>query len=151
MQNHSKLGITHIFSGAGSIPLDVENFKIKLVCCTSDGVSVNFGVKTGLMTRLSVQQAWMIHCVNHRVELPIKEALAETEFSKVDDFYYSTTFLLKNSGKIKSKIKSAVQVLNIQHYQLPKLTGTRFVGHQREAFTRLLDTWPSMKLALKAS
>ena len=75
-----------------------------------------------------------IHCVNHRVELAIKEAIAETEFSKVDDFYYSTTFLLKNSGKIKSEIKSAAHALNIQQYQLPKLMGTRFVGHWRAAF-----------------
>ena len=28
--------ITHIFSGACSIPLNVEDFKLKLGCCTSD-------------------------------------------------------------------------------------------------------------------
>ena len=44
-----KKGITRLFSGTGSITLDVEDFKTKLVCCTSDGGSVNFGVKTGLM------------------------------------------------------------------------------------------------------
>ena len=100
---------------------------------------------------LSVQRPWMIkiHCVNHHVELVIKEVIAETEFSKVDDFHYPTTFLLKNSGKIKSEIKSAAHALNIQHYQLPKLTGTRFVGHQRAAFECLLDTWPAMKLAFE--
>ena len=32
--------ITRIFSDAGSIPLDVEDFKVKLVCCKSDGASV---------------------------------------------------------------------------------------------------------------
>ena len=32
--------ITHIFSDAGSIPLDVEDFKMKLVCFKSDGASV---------------------------------------------------------------------------------------------------------------
>ena len=32
--------ITHIFSDAGSIPLDVEDFKVKLVCLKSDGASV---------------------------------------------------------------------------------------------------------------
>ena len=135
-------GITHIFSEAGSIPLDVEDFKMKLVCCTPDGASINFGAKTGLMTWLSVHRPWMIkiHYVNHRVELAIKEAIAETEFSKVDDFYYSTTFLLKNSGKMKSEIKSAAHTLNIQHYQLPKLAGTRFVGHRKAAFKCLLDT-----------
>ena len=113
-------GITHIFSDAGSIPLDVEDFKMKLVCCTSDGASVNFGAKTGLMIRLSV-----------------------------DDFCSSTNFLPKNSGKIKSEIKSAAHASNIQYYQLPKLTGTRFVGHRRAAFKCLLDTWPAMKLAFE--
>ena len=42
--------ITYIFSDAGSIPLIVKDFKIKLVCCKSDGASVNFGAETGLMT-----------------------------------------------------------------------------------------------------
>ena len=144
-------GITHIFSDAGGIPLDIEDCKMKLVHCAADGASVNFGAKTGLMTGLSVQWPWLIkiHCINHCVELAIKEGIAETEFSKVDDFYYSTTFLLKNSGKIKSKTKSAAHAMNIQHYQLPKLTGTRFVDHQRAAFKCLLDTWPAMKLAFE--
>ena len=61
----------------------------------------------------------------------------------------STTLLLKSSGKIKSENKSTAYVLNILHYQLPKLTGTTFVGHRRAAFKCLLDTWPTMKLAFE--
>ena len=53
------------------------------------------------------------------------------------------------SRKIKSEIKSAAHALNIQHYQLSKLTGTRFVGHQKAAFKCLLDTWPAMILAFE--
>ena len=33
-------GITHIISNAGSIQVNVEDFKMKLVCCKSDGASV---------------------------------------------------------------------------------------------------------------
>ena len=60
---------TYIFSGSGSMSLDVDDFKMKLIYCTSDNANVKFGVKTGLMTRLSVQRPWMIkiHCVNHYV------------------------------------------------------------------------------------
>ena len=74
--------------------IDVEDFKMKLACSTSDDASVNFEAKTGLMTRLLVQRPcqFKIHCINHHVELAIKEAIAETEFSKVDDFHYSTIF-----------------------------------------------------------
>ena len=79
-----KKGITHIFCDAGSIPLNVKDFKMKLACCMSDGASVNFGAKTGLMTRLSVQRSWMIkiRCVNHHVELAIKEAIFKQNFTK---------------------------------------------------------------------
>ena len=44
-----------------------------------------------------------LHCDNHPIELAVNEAIAKTEFSKVDDIYYST-FLLKNSLKIKSTL-----------------------------------------------
>ena len=144
-----KKGITYIFSDSGSIPLDVEDFKMKFICCTSDSASVNFGTKTCLMTRLSVQRPWImkIHCVNLRVELAIKEALPETEFSKMDD--YSTTLLAKSSGKIKSEIKSPSYVLNIQHYQLSKLTNTGFIGRRRAGFMCLLNAWPAMKLTFE--
>ena len=98
-----------------------------------------------------VVNSWMIkiHCVNLHTELAVKGAIAETEFSKVDDFYYSTKVLLKNSGKIKSEIKFAAHVLNIQHYKTLKLIGTRIDGHQRMTFKCLLDTWTAMKLTFE--
>ena len=75
----------------------------------------------------------------------VKEAIAETEFSKMDNFCYSTTFLSKNFRKIKSEIKSTAQNLNIQHYQRPKLTATRFAGHWSATFKCLLEICPAMK------
>ena len=38
--------------------------------------------------------------------------------------------------------------MNIQHYKLPKLIGTGFVGHHR-AYKFLPDIWPAMKLAFE--
>ena len=69
---------------------------MNLVCSIQDGGSVNFEEKTGLIAGLSVQRPWLIkiHCVNHCVELAVKEAIAKTEFSKVDTFNYSITPLL---------------------------------------------------------
>ena len=57
--------------------------------------------------------------------------------------------LLKNSGKIKGEIKAAAQALNIKHYTLLKLTGMRFVGHRRNAYTCLLNLWPAIIMAYK--
>ena len=42
--------INNIFSEIGRIPLD--DYETKLVSCTADGASVNFGCKSGLFTRL---------------------------------------------------------------------------------------------------
>ena len=47
--------------------------------------------------------------------------------------------LMKNSGKIKAEIKAAANALDIENYTLPKLTGTRFIGHRISAIRALLD------------
>ena len=47
--------------------LSEEDYRFKLVSCTADGASVNFGVYRGLLTQMREEQrAWMlsIHCVN---------------------------------------------------------------------------------------
>ena len=91
---------------------------------------------------------WLIkiQCTNHRIELAMKDAIKDTDYTDIGDFYITNYYILWNSGKIKSEIRSAATVLNIQHYTLSKLTGTRFVGHRRNAFRRLLDMWPAITL-----
>ena len=103
------------------------------------------------MTQLAEERPWLIkiHCANHRVELAVKDAFKQSPFQQIDDLYISIFYLLRNSGKIKSEIKEAANALQIQHYTLPKLTGTRFVGHRRNAYRRLLDIWPAVIVAFE--
>ena len=111
-----------------------------LVSATSDGASVNFGKYPGLLTQLSNNRPWLIkfHCANHKIELALKDAISESIFQKVDTFYNSLFFFLKNTGKRKNEIKEVSKTLNIKNNSLPKLTGTRFVGHRQTAYTNLL-------------
>ena len=90
-----------------------------------------------------------IHCVNHRVEWAIKDSFDESPFLTVDRLYITLFDLFKNSGAIKSDVRQAAAVSEINVYTLPKLTGTRFVSHHRRAFTRLLDMWPAIVTALE--
>ena len=101
-----KDGIDSIFAENGPLHLPEEGYKFKVVTCTSDGASVNFGKKTGLMKRMADERAWLvkIHCANHRVGLAIKEAIINSKFKTVDDTYILIFGLLKNSGKIKGII-----------------------------------------------
>ena len=104
------------------------------------------------MTRLSSDRPWLIkiHCINHRIELAVKDAIKATDFTKVDALYIGITSLLKNSGKIKGEIKAAAaETLNIQHFTLPNTMGTRFVGHRRTAYGHLLAMWPAIVTAFE--
>ena len=87
--------------------------------------------------------------MNYRIELALKDAISESTLQKVDTFYNSRFFFLKNSGKTKNEIKEASKTFNIKNYSLPKWTGTRFVGHQQNAYTNLLKIWPSIDIALE--
>ena len=79
----------------------------------------------------------------------MKDAFEKSAFNSVDTFYISLFNLLKNSGAIKSDIKSAVKTLDINFHALPKMTGTRFVSHRRSALTNLLNMWPAIITALE--
>ena len=128
-----------------------DDYQTKLVSAISDGASVNFGKNCVLLTQLSNNRPWLlkVHCANHRIKLALKDAISESTFQKVDTFYNSLFFFLKNSEKTKNEIKEASKTLNIKHYSLPKLTRTRFVGHRQNAYTKLLKIWPSIDIVLE--
>ena len=135
--------INSIFGPSGNVP--IGDYLTKLVSCTADGANVNFGHLSGLLTRIGKEREWLlkVHCANHRVELAVKGAFKGSAFEGVDDFYQQNFKLLKSSGKLKSSVLSAASALGIESYVLPRLTGTRFIGHRVTAFKRLLDMWPA--------
>ena len=144
-----KKAIDNIFDDDKKIPID--KYHLKLISLTTDGASVNTGKNSGLMTRMQVgnERNWLvkIHCINHRVELAAKKAFLESPFKDIDRFCLNNYYLLRDSGKIKSEVKKAAYVLGIQSYTLPKMTGTRFIGHRRKAFEVLLKMWPAFLTA----
>ena len=132
--------------------LPLNDYHTKLITYTANGASVNFGVKSGLLiTRLSSTRGWLINinCSNNRIELAVKDAFNGSVFGEIDSLYTTLFRLLHTSGKIKSEIKTAAEALNIEHYVLPKLTGTRSIGHRVSALKRLQDMWPAIVTGLQ--
>ena len=86
-----KIAIDHIFSATGEFPM-VEGYPTKLVGITADGASVNTGRISGLMTRLGEDRDWLvkIHCINHRVELAVKDAFLNSKYKEIDDFHLAS-------------------------------------------------------------
>ena len=149
--NSLKNGMDSNFSDNGSIPLSENAYVHKVIWFTDDGASVNFERIAELMKRLSNGRDWLVtsHCVNHRVEIAVKDSFRTSDFGAVDEFYTGIFNLLKNSGKLKGEIKEAAKVLNIKHYVLIKITGTRFVGHRRKVYDRLLQIWSALIAAFE--
>ena len=130
---------------AGNVPL--IDYTTKLVSATADGANVNMGIYTGALTQLAEIRPWLIkiHCVSHRLELAIKDAVSDiSKFQECDSFYISLYYLFKNSGKLKTEVRQACDALNITYYPLPKIQGTRFVNHRRGGFTKLMHCWPAI-------
>lgn len=101
-----KNGIDSIFDETnGQLKLDAESYSTKIIGCTSDGASVNFGRKSGLMTRMASTRPWLIkiHCANHRIELAVKDAVNGTDFTSIDDFFIANFSLLKKFWKDKKR------------------------------------------------
>ena len=121
-----KDGINSIFAENGPLHLPEDEYKLKVVTCASDGASVNFVKKTGLMKRMADERVWLIeiYCANHCVELAVKEAIVNSKFKTVDNMYMIIFGLLKNSGKLKGIIQEVCKSENIQHFTVSKITGT---------------------------
>ena len=137
---------------AGNVPID--DYYTKLVSATADGAHVNLGVYSGALTMMKNERPWLLlfHCVNHRLELAIKNAVSDIKyFQECDSFYMTLFFLYKNSGKLKSEAQKASEILNITHYPLPKIHGTRFVNHRRRGFKALFHNWPALLTAFETT
>ena len=133
--------------------LDEDQYVYSMISSTADGASVNFGKYRGVLTQLKLARPWLltIHCVNHRIELSVKDALKDPYFDDVEAIYLANFKLLKNSGALKDKLKKCAAALDITHYVLPKITGTRFINHRRRGFERLLHMWPVFLTAYESA
>eukprot|EP00112_Aurelia_sp_Birch-Aquarium-sp1_P000486 Seg10468.1 transcript_id=Seg10468.1/GoldUCD/mRNA.D3Y31 product="Zinc finger protein 862" protein_id=Seg10468.1/GoldUCD/D3Y31 len=157
--NSIKAAIDGIFKKTGENdehtvngPVPLSDYRTKVVSATADGANVNMGVYSGVLTQMKREREWLvtIHCVNHRLELALKDAVKRVaEFDEVDRFYLNVWTLLRNSGKLKSEIKKASQSLNITHYSMPKIHGTRFLSHRRRGLSKLLHNWPAIIAAFE--
>ena len=78
------------------------NIKKQLVGASADGTSVNFGVKSGVITQFKSDQPSLItvHCTAHRLELALKDAFSGTYFSEVAIYSIYAIMLLQKSIRL---------------------------------------------------
>nr|XP_047135793.1 uncharacterized protein LOC124812788 [Hydra vulgaris] len=100
--NSVTAGINSVFESDNSFfKISTEDYIKKLVSATADNPNVNFGIKNGALTQLEKSCKWLLKilCINNRIELAIKDTFKDvTEFIKIEEFYLSNYYLLRNSN-----------------------------------------------------
>ena len=131
--------------------LSETDYVNKIVGATADGASVNFGAYNGVLTQFKKDREWLIsmHCVNHRIELGVKEAFcSEPIFEEIEEFYIAIFYYLKNSGAVKAEVKQACESIGITYYVLPKVH-SKHVSHRHRGYTKFIHLWPAIVTAFE--
>ncbi|ELU04632.1 hypothetical protein CAPTEDRAFT_198081 [Capitella teleta] len=134
--------------------MTADNYKNSCVGATADGVYVNFGRNTGVLTRMKEERPWLlaVHCASHRFELAMKESIhAQTDFKAMCDLMIGIYYHMKRSGKthIYRQLKDTASSLNMKAYKHPKTHGTRFINHTRNGLSALLKNWIPLIITLE--
>ena len=109
-----KNALDNVFNDTENLPL--ADYETKLVSATSDWPNVNLGVYNGILTQFAHEQPWLVtvHCVNHQLELAMKDTISQIiDYQEYDRFYTTIFYLFKNLGKLKTLAKKAADARNI--------------------------------------
>ena len=107
------------------------------------------GIHRGVLTQFQENRHWLlkIHCTNHRIELAAKKAINESVYTEVEAMYLTIYFFLNNSGRFKSECRQLAEAEDVDYKELPKIHGTRFIGHKLSGMKNLLMNWPIYRTA----
>lgn len=126
------------------------NWKQKLIGIGCDGANVNMG-DNGLKGKIKEHVPWIVlfWCLAHCLEIALKDALANTFFSSVDELLLRLYYLYEKSGKKCRELEYVVQALKqcLESSEMPstggnrplRACGTRFIAHKVAALSRIVD------------
>ncbi len=104
------------------------NWKQKLIGLGCDGANVNMG-DNGLKGKIKEHVPWIVPfwCLAHRLELALKDGLANTFFSSVNELLLRLYYLYKKSGKkcreLKMLLRLSINAWNPARCHLLEETG----------------------------
>ena len=122
------------------------------MCLCVDGAAVNLGVTRGLAAQLQEDMPWLvaIHCLNHRLELGVKDALAKTYIDEISAMLVNLYYVYENSPKRLRELKSIGEIMEESVNKPVKAQGTRWLQHKSRALHILLSGYPVITAHLEA-
>ena len=112
----------------------------KLVSICVDGAAVNLGVHNGLSTLLKQEAPWLvaIHCMNHRLELAVKDAFSGSYFDEVTSVLVGLHSVYQHSPKRLHQLRDLAEIMEERIRKPDRAKGTRWVQHKSRALKSLL-------------
>ena len=119
------------------------DWKTNLIATGSDGASVNLGKNHSVTALLKkdVPQLLAVHCVSHRLELSVLDALRKKYldvFSKVKKVLQLMYNHYHRSPKACRELKSLAEAMQVKFMKPSKMNGTRWIPHLYRALGILL-------------
>jgi hypothetical protein len=103
-----------------------ENYLSKnLIAFTSDGASVMLGIHSGVGQRLKEKFPVLLlwHCLNHRLELAISDAVSSIDgFYPIQTFFDKTYSVYSFSSKLQRELRKISRDLHLQLNKLVKFS-----------------------------
>ena len=124
--------------------IGISRFPDRLVGLNIDGASVNMGVHAGLGAKVCETAPWLVlvHCFNHHIELPIKDAFDASAFSKIDKMLRVLHSLYNASPKRYRELKQLAEAWETSIPKPTKATGTRWFEHKVNTQTSRIERLP---------
>ena len=126
---------------------DMEVLRKKITCLCADGAAVNMSRKCSALIQLSdyfdVSRPYIIHCLNHNLELMIKDSYTKIqEFEEIKESLHILFKMMKDSGKTWDAFWVVGDHLRVKVLRYMKVTRTRFQAHvQRGLLNFLRNFW----------
>ena len=124
--------------------------KNKTVSFSADGASVNRGDRNGVISLMQEKypQVLFIWCIAHRLELSLKDGLADTCFKHIDEMLLNIYLLYYKSPKKLRELKDFAELYSESLERsptgknLPKnLKVTQWIGHKWNAMRNVLENY----------
>ena len=124
--------------------LGLEDYRERMVALCVDGAAVNLGIRRGVAALLREDMPWLVatHCLNHRLELGVKDALNKTYMDEVTDLLTSLYYVYSKSPKRLRELKHVGEIIEEGVNKPEKAHGTRWIQHKSRALQSLIKGYP---------
>ena len=132
--------------------LGVSDIYNQMACLCVDGAAVNLGVRRGMAALLREDMPWLvaIHCLNHRLELGVKDALSKTYMDEVSSMLINLYYVYEKSPKRLRELRSVGEVMEESINKPENAQGTRWLQHKSRAIQTLLHGYHVIATHLEA-